>query len=101
MEKITDKKIQFDRHTAPYTWCPNADYTVMFLLSMRNYLHDLFMVRGYLSWETICNNLGINITPDDIENTEVYRRIDGKALVMDYKLKNKRTKAYEITFKEE
>lgn len=99
MESIVEKKILFDRHTAPYTWCPDADYNEMFLQSTSHYFHDLLKVKTYISWETICDYLGVSITPDEIENTAVYRLSD-KHLVMTAKLKNKREKAYEITFKE-
>lgn len=99
MESIVGKKIRFDRHTAPYTWCPNVDYTEMFLQSTSHYFHDLLKVKTYISWETICDYLGVSIIPDEIDNTEVYRKTD-KMLEMGFKLKNKKEKAYEIIFRE-
>ena len=99
MESIIGKKIRFDRHTAPCTWTEIGVYNEMFLRNISHYLHDLLNVKNYISLETICDLLGVMITPDEINNTEVYRRTD-KMLEMDFKLKNKKEKAYEIIFRE-
>lgn len=72
MGLITDKQIIFSKETAN-CWTDNNEYNGMFLRSSFNYLNDILKTVGYVSWEKICNVLGIKCDPEDIETTNVIR----------------------------
>lgn len=73
MGLITDKQIVFSRETAVETWDSNNDYNEMFLRSNFNFINDILKTTGYVSWEKICNIIGIKCDPEDIESTSVIR----------------------------
>lgn len=77
MGLITDKQIVFSKETAAMTWTGKDElgnaYNQLFLKSSFNFLNDILKTVGYVSWEKICNTLGINCDPEDIENTSVIR----------------------------
>ena len=59
--------------TAPGNWESNSDYNLMFLRSIENYLNDLLKCKGYLSYETLADNIGIGATADEIDAMKVLR----------------------------
>ncbi len=73
MGLITDKWIVFSKETAIGQWTDNTDYNEMFLRSSFNFLNDVLKAVGYVSWEKICDILGIQCDPEDIESTSVIR----------------------------
>lgn len=73
MEEITGKVILFDRKTAPYAWSPNEVYAQCYFKSIENYLNDLLKCKGYLSYETLADNIGIGATADEIDAMKVLR----------------------------
>lgn len=77
MGLITDKWIVFSRETAATTWIGRDElgneYNKLFLKSSFNFLNDILKTVGYVSWEKICDTLGIKCDPEDIESTSVIR----------------------------
>ena len=71
---IPGKIIKFNRSTAPNTWDLNSGYLESFFKGLEAYLNEYLNVRGYLTWETLCCNLGIETTPDEIEQMRVLRK---------------------------
>lgn len=73
MGLITDKWIVFSSKTAPTTWTGENEYNKLFLKGSFNFLNDILKTVGYVSWEKICDTLGIKCDPEDIESTSVIR----------------------------
>lgn len=97
MEEIIGKTIELNRFTAPVTWDPNSDYMRIFLNNIERYLNDLLRVKGYLSWETICDSLGYDISADEVENHKCLRL--PQIFEME-KVYNEEADSWLITFKE-
>lgn len=71
---ILGKIIRFNRFTAPNTWDLNGRYLEIFFREREVYLNGCLKVRGYLTWETLCRSLGIETTPEEIEQMRVLRK---------------------------
>lgn len=97
MEEIIGKTIEFNRFTAPATWDSNSEYMGVFLNNIEWYLNTLLREKGYLSWETICNSLGYDISADEVESHKCLRR--SQIFEME-KVFNKEADSWVITFKE-
>lgn len=73
MERITDKEIIFSRKTSPAMYVDKRDYLELFFKNLSNYITDVLRVRKYYCWNELVDLLGISTSPEEIENTEVYR----------------------------
>jgi len=74
MEEIIGKVILFDRKTAPYVWSSNETYIECRFKCVENYLNDLLKCKGYLSYETLADNIGIRATADEVDAIKVLRK---------------------------
>ena len=78
---------------------PDA-YNRAFFKSTENYINDYLRHRGYITWETINDILGVTPTLDDLNNISVYK-YTGKILRLDVKQITFDLPSYEISFREE
>jgi hypothetical protein len=95
MEEIIGKVLLFNKETAGPVWSPNEDYTNTFLKSLEAYFNELLRYRGYISYETILNNLGIEPDLDELETTRILRN-NGKGFHFVLTKLDSDTLAYEI-----
>lgn len=75
MESILGKRFQlgyFDPY-GPNHLCPDSDYVPLLLRSYADYLNTKLQAKGYLTLETIATLLGVDVTPEEIEQTSVLR----------------------------
>ena len=73
MEEIIGKVLLLDKETAPYVYHSDEDYMAIFIRSNELYLNEVLSTKGYISYETIVDNLGIKVMPDDLEKTKILR----------------------------
>lgn len=73
MEEIIGKVLLFNKETAPYVYHSDEDYMSVFIRSNEAYLNEVLQAKGYISYETIVDNLGIKVTPDELEKTKILR----------------------------
>lgn len=65
-----------------------------------NYINEYLRYRGYITWETINDILGVTPRIDDLNNISVYK-YTGKILRLDVKQITFDPPSYEISFREE
>lgn len=73
MEEIIGKVLLLNKETAPYTYYSDEDYMSVFIRSTELYFNEVLRVKGYISYETIVDSLGIKVTPDELEKTKILR----------------------------
>lgn len=100
MESMIGKTLIFNRKTAPGTWCPNSDYLEFYFQNVEKYLNDYIFERGYLSWETLLNMIGMLATPEEIESIRLYRS-NNKKLRLNWRLQDPNEINYILTIGEE
>ena len=73
MEEIIGKVLLLNKETAPYVYHSDEDYMAIFIRSNELYLNEVLSTKGYISYETIVDNLGIKVIPDELEKTKILR----------------------------
>ena len=73
MEEIIGKVLLLNKETAPYSYHSDEDYMSVFIRSTEAYLNAVLQAKGYISYETIVDSLGIKVTPDELEKTRILR----------------------------
>lgn len=73
MEEIIGKVLLLNKETAPYTYHSDEDYMAVFIRSNELYFNVALQAKGYISYETIADSLGIKVTPDELEKTKILR----------------------------
>ena len=61
-KKYTPYEFDFNAKTAPGSWEANADYNLMFLRQVENYLNDLLNSRGHVFLNEALDSLGLKRT---------------------------------------
>ena len=73
MEEIIGKVLLLNKETAPYSYRSDEDYMSVFIRSTEAYFNAVLQAKGYISYETIVDSLGIKVTPDELEKTKILR----------------------------
>lgn len=60
------KQFTFDSRNV--CWVDYEDCNIMFLLQCENYVNDIIRLRGYIYLNQICEILGVEWNPDDVNH---------------------------------